>query len=80
VLCYVGAARVDGMLGLRAARSVDIAAAQLIAREAGASVAFGDAELDGAGLAMEDRYQVAAACTAPGLETLVAAQRQAAEQ
>jgi myo-inositol-1(or 4)-monophosphatase len=74
-LCYVAAARFDGMLGLRAARSVDIAAAQLIAREAGAAVAFGDADLDAARLGLEGRYQVAAAYTAQGLETLLAAQR-----
>jgi myo-inositol-1(or 4)-monophosphatase len=41
-LCQVAAARYDGMLSLRACRSVDAAAAQLIAREAGATVVFGD--------------------------------------
>lgn len=41
-LCQVAAARYDGMLSLRACRSVDAAAAQLIAREAGATVIFGD--------------------------------------
>ena len=33
--CYVAAGRFDAMLSLRPCRSVDIAAAQLIAREAG---------------------------------------------
>jgi myo-inositol-1(or 4)-monophosphatase len=78
-LCYVAAARFDGMLGLRPARSVDVAAGQLIAREAGATVAFEDRELDAAGLGLQQRYQAAAACTPSGLETLVAAQRQVKE-
>ncbi|MFT4050474.1 MAG: inositol monophosphatase family protein [Solirubrobacterales bacterium] len=43
-LCQVAAARYDGMLSLRACRSVDAAAAQLIAREAGAAVVYGDDE------------------------------------
>lgn len=41
-LCQVAAARYDGMLSLRPCRSIDAAAAQLIAREAGATVIFGD--------------------------------------
>jgi myo-inositol-1(or 4)-monophosphatase len=41
-LCQVAAARYDGMLSLRPCRSVDAAAAQLIAREAGAVVVYGD--------------------------------------
>ena len=41
-LCQVAAARFDGMLSLRPCRSVDAAAAQLIAREGGAHVIFGD--------------------------------------
>lgn len=41
-LCQVAAARYDGMLTLRSCRAVDAAAAQLIAREAGAAVTFGD--------------------------------------
>jgi myo-inositol-1(or 4)-monophosphatase len=79
-LCYVAAARLDGMLGLRPARSVDIAAGQLIAREAGAAVAFEDRQLDAAGLGLEERYQVAGASTAQGLETLLAAQRRVSGQ
>ena len=39
-ICQVGAARIDAMLSLRRCRGVDAAAAQLIAREAGALVAF----------------------------------------
>jgi myo-inositol-1(or 4)-monophosphatase len=41
-LCQVAAARFDGMLSLRPCRSIDAAAGQLIAREAGGSVVFGD--------------------------------------
>lgn len=43
-LCQVAAARYDGMLSLRACRSIDAAAGQLIAREAGAVVIYGDDE------------------------------------
>ena len=47
-LCQVAAARVDGMVSLKAARSFDVAAAQLIVREAGGLVAFpGAADLHG---------------------------------
>lgn len=41
-LCQVAAARYDGMLSLRPCRSVDAAAGQLIVREAGGAVVFGD--------------------------------------
>ena len=41
---YVAAGRFDAMLSLRPCRSVDAAAAQLIVREAGGAVAFGDLE------------------------------------
>jgi myo-inositol-1(or 4)-monophosphatase len=39
-LCQVAAARLDGMVTLRRSRAVDVAAAQLIVREAGGLVAF----------------------------------------
>ena len=39
-MCQVAAARLDGMVTLRRARAVDVAAAQLIVREAGGVVAF----------------------------------------
>jgi myo-inositol-1(or 4)-monophosphatase len=39
-LCQVAAARLDGMVTLRRCRAVDVAAGQLIVREAGGSVAF----------------------------------------
>jgi myo-inositol-1(or 4)-monophosphatase len=43
-LCQVGAARFDAMASLKRCRAVDAAAAQLIAREGGALVAFPDPE------------------------------------
>ncbi|HVS29426.1 MAG TPA: inositol monophosphatase family protein, partial [Solirubrobacteraceae bacterium] len=39
-LCQVAAARMDGMVSLRACRSVDAAAGQLIVRESGGYAAF----------------------------------------
>ena len=44
------------MLSLRPCRSVDAAAAQLIVREAGGAVAFGDLALEEAGLGLDARY------------------------
>ena len=44
---YVAAGRFDGMISLRRCRSVDAAAAQLIVREAGGLVAFGEAGAGG---------------------------------
>ena len=64
-LCHLAAGRVDAVCSLKGARSVDIAAAQLLVREAGLSIelfddprAFVDAELD-----LEGRSRVAAAGT-----------------
>ncbi len=68
--CYVAAGRLDGMLSLRPCRSVDIAAAQLIAREAGGFVAFGDLELSEADLGLDARYPIAAAAGRQGLATI----------
>jgi myo-inositol-1(or 4)-monophosphatase len=79
-LAYVGAGRLDGMIGLRPCRSVDAAAGQLIAREGGAQVRFDGRKLDGAGLGIEARYPVAAAATVDGLQKLLAAQRQVEER
>lgn len=58
---YVASGRFDAMLSLRSCRSVDVAAAQLIVREAGGEVAFGDLGLEGATLDLDARYPVAAA-------------------
>jgi myo-inositol-1(or 4)-monophosphatase len=67
---YVAAGRFDGMLSLRPCRSVDAAAAQLIVREAGGAVAFGDRTLGEAGLGLEARYPIAAAAGETGLATV----------
>lgn len=73
---YIGAGRFDGMLSLRPCRSVDAAAAQLIVREAGGAVAFGDLPLEGADLGLEARYPILAASGQQGLTTV----RRAAER
>lgn len=68
--CYVAAGRFDGMLSLRSCRSVDIAAAQLIAREAGGVVAFGELPLEQVGLGLAERYPIAAAPGPVALATI----------
>ncbi|HET7177199.1 MAG TPA: inositol monophosphatase family protein [Solirubrobacterales bacterium] len=70
---YVAAGRFDGMLSLRPCRSVDAAAAQLIVREAGGVVAFGDLAPSEAGLALDARYPIAAAAGERSLATIRAA-------
>jgi len=72
---YVAAGRFDAMLSLRPCRSVDAAAAQLIAREAGGAVAFGELALEQAPLDLSVRYPMAAASSLEALETVLAAQR-----
>jgi len=64
---YVAAGRLDAMLSLRPCRSVDAAAAQLIVREAGGQVAFGDLDLSEAALDLDARYPIAAAAGDRGL-------------
>jgi myo-inositol-1(or 4)-monophosphatase len=71
---YVAAGRFDAMLSLRPCRSVDAAAAQLIVREAGGAVAFGDLSLEDAALGLDARYPIAAACGETALATVRAAQ------
>jgi myo-inositol-1(or 4)-monophosphatase len=71
---YVGAGRFDAMLSLRSCRSVDAAAAQLIVREAGGAVAFGDLALEEAALDLDARYPMAAARGPAALATVRAAQ------
>jgi myo-inositol-1(or 4)-monophosphatase len=61
------------MLSLRPCRSVDAAAAQLIVREAGGVVAFGDLALAEADLGLDARYPIVAAGTDRGLATIRAA-------
>jgi myo-inositol-1(or 4)-monophosphatase len=76
-LCYVAAGRFDGMISARPSRSVDAAAAQLIASEAGASVKFGHLELSEAELDLAARYDIIAALDEEMLGTLLEVQRSA---
>jgi myo-inositol-1(or 4)-monophosphatase len=63
-LCHLAAGRVDGVVSLKGARSVDIAAGQLLVRERGLSIAFADAPGFGAApLDLEPRSRIAAAGT-----------------
>ena len=71
---YVAAGRLDAMLSLRPCRSVDAAAAQLIVREAGGRVAFGDLPLEEAPLGLDARYTIAAAAGEQGLAIARAAE------
>jgi myo-inositol-1(or 4)-monophosphatase len=67
---YVGAGRFDAMIGLRPCRSVDAAAAQLVVREAGGVVAFGELPLEQADLGLEARYPIAAAAGERALDVV----------
>jgi myo-inositol-1(or 4)-monophosphatase len=61
-LCHLAAGRVDGVVSLKGARSVDIAAAQLLVRERGFCIELPDAPPFGtAPLDLEGRSRVAAA-------------------
>jgi myo-inositol-1(or 4)-monophosphatase len=75
-LCYVAGGRFDAMLTGRPCRSVDAAAGQLIAREAGAEVAFAGGGLD-ANLDLDSRYHVAAGLDRDLLATVLEAQEHA---
>jgi myo-inositol-1(or 4)-monophosphatase len=70
-LCQVAAARFDAMASLKRCRAVDVAAAQLIVREAGGQVAFiaYDDPL-GAPLDIEPHSPIIAARTPEGLESV----------
>jgi len=74
-LCHLAAGRVDAVCSLKPARSVDIAAAQLLCREVGLAIElfddprrFEEAELD-----LEGRSRVAAAGTADVCRQVAAA-------
>ena len=61
-LCHLAAGRVDGVVSLKPARSVDIAAAQLLVREQGLAIELPDAPpFAAAPLDLEGRSRVAAA-------------------
>jgi myo-inositol-1(or 4)-monophosphatase len=64
-LCHLAAGRVDGVVSLKGARSVDIAAGQLLVRERGLVIEMADDPgFGGAPLDLEPRSRVAAAGTA----------------
>jgi myo-inositol-1(or 4)-monophosphatase len=73
-LCYVACGRFDGMITTRPCRSVDAAAGQLIVRNAGATLSFGDGGLDEAPLDLSARYDLAAARTQADLSVMREAQ------
>lgn len=73
-LCHLAAGRVDGVVSLKPARSVDIAAAQLLVREAGLAIDLPDAPpLLTAPLDLEGRSRVVAAGTETMCRSLAAA-------
>ena len=72
-LCWIAAARLDGMVTADVCRSVDAAAGQLIAREAGAYVDFLKRGGIEAPLDLDARYRMVAARSPEHLETLVRA-------
>ena len=75
-LCHLAAGRVDGVCSLKPARSVDIAAAQLLVRETGLAIdLFEDSPLEAAPLDLVGRSRVVAAGTADLCGRLAAALR-----
>jgi myo-inositol-1(or 4)-monophosphatase len=76
-LCHLAAGRVDAVCSLKAARSVDIAAAQLLCRELGLSIDLFDVEepFGAAPLDLEQRSRVVAAGSDAACSRLAAALR-----
>ena len=73
-LCHLAAGRVDGVVSLKPARSVDIAAAQLLVRECGLAIElFEDPPFDAAPLDLGVRSRLAAAGSPELVELLAAA-------
>jgi len=73
-LCHLAAGRVDAVCSLKPARSIDIAAAQLLVRERGYAIElFEDPPFTGAPLDLEGRSRVVAAATGELCESLAAA-------
>jgi len=64
-LCHLAAGRLDAVCSLKPARSVDVAAGQLLAREVGLAVEFvdGDTSFLDSALDLEQRSRIAAAGT-----------------
>ena len=73
-LAYVAASRFDALISTRVCRSVDVAAGQLIVREAGGVVAFGGAQPADVPLGLDARFHIAAARTATDLDSVLRAQ------
>jgi myo-inositol-1(or 4)-monophosphatase len=75
-LCHLAAGRVDGVVSLKAARSVDIAAAQLLVRECGLAIElFEDPPFAAAALDLGARSRLAAAGSPGVVERLASALR-----
>ncbi len=75
-LCHLAAGRVDGVVSLKAARSVDIAAAQLLVRECGLALElFEDPPFEDAPLDLGVRSRLAAAGSDELVRRLAAALR-----
>jgi myo-inositol-1(or 4)-monophosphatase len=75
-LCHLAAGRVDAVCSLKAARSVDIAAAQLLVRERGLAIElYEDPPFTNAPLDLVPRSRIAAAGTPQLVAELVAALR-----
>ncbi len=73
-LCHLAAGRVDGVVSLKPARSVDIAAAQLLVRECGLAIElFEDPPFAAAPLDLGTRSRLAAAASPELVERLAAA-------
>ena len=73
-LCHLAAGRVDAVCSLKEARSVDIAAAQLLVRECGLAIElFEDPPFEHAPLDLATRSRVAAAGTRDLVDALAAA-------
>jgi myo-inositol-1(or 4)-monophosphatase len=75
-LCHLAAGRVDGVVSLKPARSIDIAAAQLLVRECGLAIElFEDPPLAAAPLDLGARSRIAAGLTPAVVEMLADALR-----
>jgi myo-inositol-1(or 4)-monophosphatase len=75
-LCHLAAGRVDAVCSLKGARSVDIAAAQLLVRERGLAIdLFEDPPFEAAPLDVEARSRVVAGASREACERLAAALR-----
>ncbi len=74
-LCHLAAGRVDAVCSLKEARSVDIAAAQLLVRETAGWVDLVDGSLVEAPLDLEGRSRIAAARSREHYEQVAAALR-----